>query len=165
MEVQFIQAWTGSSPYPEVVLSKQHLTQIALGDTSYTRGGGAKKILLKGIQLRGNVDFFNTGVNSGAYLTIVVVYDKDPVGSTANVVGDFLAANAGTDANSNSYNVALNNDGNAQRFRFFVEWTLQSMLLRPACVLIPISRATSVLLSTGILVLERSRISRPEPSI
>ena len=45
MEVQFIQAWTGSSPYPEVVLSKQHLTQIALGDTSYTRGGGAKKIL------------------------------------------------------------------------------------------------------------------------
>ena len=87
-----------------------------VGDTSYTRGGGAKKILLKGIQLRGNVDFFNTGVNSGAYLTIVVVYDKDPVGSTANVVGDFLAANAGTDANSNSYNVALNNDGNAQRF-------------------------------------------------
>ena len=72
---------------------------------------------MKGIQLRGNVDFFNTGVNSGAYLTIVVVYDKDPVGSTANVVGDFLAANAGTDANSNSYNVALNNDGNAQRFQ------------------------------------------------
>ena len=57
MEVQFIQAWTGSSPYPEVVLSKQHLTQIALGDTSYTRGGGAKKILLKGFSSAGMLIF------------------------------------------------------------------------------------------------------------
>lgn len=118
----YYQAWAGPvpDPYDSQVARFALLSQIARGNESYQRGAGAKKILVKGIQLRGMARAFFASAdvnNPSALLTVVIVYDKDPVASTANILTDFLAANAGVNANEDSFNVALNNDGCAQRFQ------------------------------------------------
>lgn len=116
----FYQPNAGASvPYAGRISQLNLLSEIARGDESYQRGAGSKKILIKGIQLRGLARFLpgNDNPIAGGAVTVVIVYDKDPVGSTAAVSTDFLASSAGTDDFANSVNVALNNDGTAQRFQ------------------------------------------------
>jgi len=120
IEQEFVQVQlAGPTPYPEVTWATEHITQIPLGNASNARGNGAKKILLKGIQLRGQIRFYGGSDNPhvSGILSIVIVYDRDPVGSMADVLTNFLAANAGNNGKGNSWNVALNNDGFAQRFQ------------------------------------------------
>lgn len=83
----------------------QQLNSIPQGNSVNTRVG--KKILLKGLQIRGSVNlaFFNGfSHNKCAFL---IVYDKRPTG-TVPVMTDFFTT---------STSVALNNDTNSGRFQ------------------------------------------------